>query len=70
MCLGIIDRCAEIAFSGHQNAENQYNETLEKYYRSGDFFKIGFRQVCTFARFLYSLWQGKALQFKHITLRL
>jgi len=25
-----FDRCAEIAFSGHQNAENQHNETLEK----------------------------------------
>jgi len=29
--LGKIDRCAEIVFSGHHNAENQNNETLEKY---------------------------------------
>jgi hypothetical protein len=30
VCLGKNDRCAEIAFSGHQNAENQHNETFEK----------------------------------------
>ena len=28
--LGKIDSCAEIAFPGHQNAENRHNETLEK----------------------------------------
>ena len=27
---GQFNRFAEIAFSGHQNAENRHNETLEK----------------------------------------
>jgi hypothetical protein len=30
VCLGKNDRCVAIAFSGHQNAENRHNETLEK----------------------------------------
>jgi hypothetical protein len=30
LCLGKNDRCAEIVFSGHQNAEDQHNGTFEK----------------------------------------
>jgi hypothetical protein len=45
------DRCPEILFSGHQNTENEHNETLNKKARTDDSRKVWIRHICTIERF-------------------
>jgi len=61
---------ADMAFWNPQNSENQPNETLQKSVQNWWIFEIWIRQVSTITGYLYSLWEDKALQFKHIISRL
>ena len=64
-----MDRSGDIAFSAHQNTQNEHKETLYKKGQNNDSFNIWIRQHFTIASLFLSSWQNEAFQISYIISR-